>query len=126
MLFILGAFLFGDVAEAHREDARAADGKSRDRRISGKFFAVAAQPVKRRAAFSHVSGGETFQMPLVRSAKPLGDEHVERFADHLGARAAKYVFCAFVEKNDAPVRVDRNNRISGNRYDSREFRFGES
>ena len=52
--------------------------------------------------------------------EPLGDEDVERLADHLVPRVAEDLLGPLVEDQDALRFVDRDDRVGGNVEDGAE------
>src|SRR5262245_9680674 len=57
-------------------------------------------------------------MLTMGAAKPIGNEDVQRSADHLGPGVTKHLLRTIVEYDDPLLVIDGDHCIGGNRYDS--------
>ncbi|MCY1009423.1 hypothetical protein OV079_28445 [Nannocystis pusilla] len=121
----------GDVSKRHREVSGAADREPRDGRLGGELLAALPQPDDRRAPSAHATSGlrtrrESLDQLTMRAAEPLGDEDIERSADHLRLRVAEDLLGPLVEEGDALVLVDRDDRVRRQGDDPGELQFRQA
>ena len=104
-----------DVAEDRSEELLVAFDVLRDGGFDRKFRTVGAHAVQHglraHSARGHRGGCEAFDMSLVRLVEALGNQHLERLADHRRPRPQEYALGRRVELHDALLLVDGDDRI---------------
>ena len=128
LLLLFDALAFRDVSQRHGEDGLVADLQLRDRGLRWEFFAVLAQTsdcgeALSHAACGHIAGRKPLDVLTMSSAKPLGNEIVERSPDRLGLRVTKDLLRAIVEDGDSLLVIDGDDRIGRNRDDPGKLRL---
>src|SRR6185369_18014711 len=97
---LLDTLAFGDVAKHDREQRHAAHDDFRNRGFEWKLLAVAAKAADvlplRNLAGGLIAGGELLEVSAMDVTQPFGNQHVERFPDHLAAGISEDALRALV------------------------------
>ena len=124
----LDALAIGDVAKHDGKEPLAADRDLGNRRLGRKLLPTLAKTVDLHALGHRtgdcVAGGEGCKGCAVLRAGTDREATVEGRSDHLLLRVTEDLLGAFIEHNDALIRVDRNDGVGGNGDNPRELGLG--